>query len=194
MTQEQSGRERASGSSGNSGSSRNRRRSYRRKRSRRSSSSSSESSPQREGGASRSGERSSSRGGSRSDEKLRENRERRRRRRQKARQRQPSEAHTSTAVEDNVSDLPSLKPVFIYTHVIRPDARDNYEFRTEHFSQVTRRLEDFHIDLSSLFEEDGVTLRQFIPTEITREAGDVEEERDEGEEFDTGDDVPNDKE
>ena len=56
-----------------------------------------------------------------------------------------------------MQDLPSLKPVFVYTHVIRPSVRDSYEFRTEHFAKASRRLEDFNIDLSPFFrsiEED----------------------------------------
>ncbi len=44
--------------------------------------------------------------------------------------------------------------IFIYTHVVRPDQRDNYEFRADHFSKISRRLEDFELDLSKLFPED----------------------------------------
>ncbi len=45
--------------------------------------------------------------------------------------------------------------VFIYTHVVRPEQRDSYEFRSEHFSKVSRQLEDFDIDLSILFPDEN---------------------------------------
>ncbi|MDQ3249336.1 MAG: hypothetical protein M3Q45_09030, partial [Chloroflexota bacterium] len=45
--------------------------------------------------------------------------------------------------------------IFVYTHVVRPDQRDSYEFRSEHFSKVSRSLEEFEIDLSKLFPEEG---------------------------------------
>ena len=45
--------------------------------------------------------------------------------------------------------------VFIYTHVVRPEQRDSYEFRSEHFSKISRQLEDFDIDLSILFPDEN---------------------------------------
>jgi hypothetical protein len=88
------------------------------------------------------------------DKNVRENRERRRRRRMRARQRGPNET-AAPVVEDVLKDLPPLVPAFVYTHVLRPAMRDSFEFRTEHFSKVTRRLEDFHIDLSPLYPDGG---------------------------------------
>ena len=88
------------------------------------------------------------------DKNVRDNRERRRRRRMRAKQRGPNET-TTHVVEDVLKDLPPLVPSFVYTHVIRPSVRDSYEFRTEHFSKVTRKLEDFHIDLAPLYPEGG---------------------------------------
>lgn len=95
------------------------------------------------------------------DKAQRERRDRRRRRRMKMKQRGQADAAPERVVEDIMKDLPSLKPVFVYTHVIRPSARDSYEFRTEHFAKVTRRLEDFNIDLSPFYhmvEEDAARL------------------------------------
>jgi hypothetical protein len=54
----------------------------------------------------------------------------------------------------NLSDYQPPARVFIYTHVLRPDSRDSYEFRAEHFSKVGRRLEDYEIDLSKLFSDE----------------------------------------
>lgn len=88
------------------------------------------------------------------DKSVRENRERRRRRRLRAKQRGQGET-TASPAEDSLKDLPPLVPAFVYTHVIRPSMRDSFEFRTEHFSKVTRKLEDFHIDLSPLYPDGG---------------------------------------
>lgn len=61
----------------------------------------------------------------------------------------------------NLSDYTPPQEVFIYTHVTRPGSRDSYEFRAEHFSKVGRRLEDYEIDLSTLYpgepEEEAAT-------------------------------------
>lgn len=88
------------------------------------------------------------------EKSVRENRERRRRRRMRARQRGQNESQTPV-IEDILKDLPPLVPAFVYTHVLRPAVRDSFEFRTEHFSKVTRRMEDFHIDLSPLYPDGG---------------------------------------
>jgi hypothetical protein len=85
---------------------------------------------------------------------VRDNRERRRRRRMRAKQRGQNET-PAPVVEDILKDLPPLVPAFVYTHVLRPSMRDSFEFRTEHFSKVTRKLEDFHIDLSPLYPDGG---------------------------------------
>lgn len=57
----------------------------------------------------------------------------------------------------NLSDYRPPEQVFIYTHVSRPGSRDSYEFRAEHFSKVGRRLEDYDIDLSSLYPDQETT-------------------------------------
>lgn len=88
------------------------------------------------------------------DKSVHDNRDRRRRRRMRAKQRGPGDTPTPV-VEDILKDLPPLVPAFVYTHVLRPSMRDNFEFRTEHFSKVTRKLEDFDIDLSPLYPEGG---------------------------------------
>lgn len=88
-----------------------------------------------------------------------EPRERRRRRRNKSRSQ--TDSRPTPIYEDNVSDLPPLRPAFVYTHVIRPDARDSYEFRSDHFSKVTRRLEDFNIDLTPLWRAQEEAAKPF---------------------------------
>jgi hypothetical protein len=88
------------------------------------------------------------------EKSVRDNRDRRRRRRMRAKTRGANET-PSPVVEDILKDLPPLVPAFVYTHVLRPSMRDNFEFRTEHFSKVTRKLEDFHIDLSPLYPDGG---------------------------------------
>lgn len=57
----------------------------------------------------------------------------------------------------NLSDYRPPEDVFIYTHITRPGSRDSYEFRAEHFSKVGRRLEDYAIDLSSLYPDEEAT-------------------------------------
>ncbi|MFN8488661.1 MAG: hypothetical protein U0350_13760 [Caldilineaceae bacterium] len=86
----------------------------------------------------------------------RDQRTRRRRRRPRSRQNgaalEPKVIAPPTPIED---DYVPPKSIFIYTHVVRPDQRDSYEFRAEHFGKSGRRLEDFDIDLSILFPEDN---------------------------------------
>ena len=53
--------------------------------------------------------------------------------------------------------------VFIYTHSAHPEMRDSYEFRPDHFSNVGRRLDDYQINLTSLFLEAG-TGSDEVPT------------------------------
>ena len=71
----------------------------------------------------------------------------------------PSGNNPASQGNGNANKGPSknnpLVPAFVYTHVLRPSMRDNFEFRTEHFSKVTRKLEDFHIDLSPLYPDGG---------------------------------------
>lgn len=82
----------------------------------------------------------------------RDQRTRRRRRRPRSRQNgaglDPKVIALPAPIED---DYVPPKSIFIYTHVVRPDQRDTYEFRAEHFGKSGRHLEDFAIDLSNLF-------------------------------------------
>lgn len=105
------------------------------------------------------------------DKDVRDNRDRRRRRRMRAKQRGPNDA-TPPVRENVLKDLPPLVPAFVYTHVLRPAMRDAFEFRTEHFSQVTRQLEDFHIDLSPLYPEGGDEIKgvAYVPPLAERQA------------------------
>jgi len=79
-------------------------------------------------------------------------RRRKARRKARSRQRAVEEQRASAGTEAEVEYIPPLS-VFIYTHTTHPEMRDSYEFRPEHFSRGGRRIEDFHIDISSLFVE-----------------------------------------
>lgn len=89
-----------------------------------------------------------------SEKVRRERSERRRRRRAKAERQGYAESVAAEAQMDDLNFQPPAS-VFIYTHVIRPAAGGSYEFRPDPFSKISRRLEDFHIDLSVLFPEGG---------------------------------------
>jgi hypothetical protein len=107
------------------------------------------------------------------DKRTRSNR---RRRRSKGK-RLDGESQPLPAV-DVAADVNYVPPasVYIYTHVVRPDTRESYEFRSEHFSSVGRRLEDYDIDLSSLFDEEGKVKTLRIPEEALRLLRDLENE------------------
>ena len=81
---------------------------------------------------------------------------------------------------DIAGDVAYVPPasVYIYTHVVRPDARESYEFRSEHFSSVGRKLEDYDIDLASLFDEEGKVKTLRIPEEALRLLRELENEGD----------------
>jgi len=133
-----------------------------------------------------------------SDKTRRERSERRRRRRSKSeRQAQSSPSQPQPEAEDLNFQPPAS--VFIYTHVIRPSTRDSYEFRSDPFSKISRRLEDFHIDLSALFPEEGESREAAAPavTSTVDFADDSDEYGDEygneyGDEFDQDEEDPND--
>ena len=58
------------------------------------------------------------------------------------------------------SDYVAPTSFYAYTHIVRSqDVRDSYEYRHERLTGGGRTLEDFRIDLSSLFAEDGETLK-----------------------------------
>ncbi|MFO7633878.1 MAG: hypothetical protein R6W76_15140 [Caldilinea sp.] len=80
-------------------------------------------------------------------------RQRKARRKARSRQRPADESRAQPTAD--VEYIPP-KSVFIYTHSAHPEMRDSYEFRPDHFSKVGRRLEDFQIDISSLFAADTV--------------------------------------
>ncbi len=79
----------------------------------------------------------------------------RRRRRSKGR-RSGAEARVEVAVAPiDINDNIALPPsIFIYTYTVLPDSKESYEFRSEHFSTVGRTLEDYNIDISSLFRQE----------------------------------------
>lgn len=83
-----------------------------------------------------------------------QNSTRQRKARRKAHSRQrPQEDVRAQAAEADVAYV-APKSVFIYTHSAHPEMRDSYEFRPEHFSSVGRHLDDYTIDISSLFTAD----------------------------------------
>lgn len=81
------------------------------------------------------------------------NRQRKARRKARSRQRPQDEMRGQSAEADVAYIAP--KSVFIYTHSAHPEMRDSYEFRPDHFSSVGRRLDDYQIDISSLFAADA---------------------------------------
>jgi len=87
----------------------------------------------------------------------RDPRNKRRRRRPRSRQGLTAEPKVIAPVAPIEDDYVAPKSVFIYTHVVRPDQRDSYEFRADHFAKGGRRLEDFDLDLSLIFPEDGAS-------------------------------------
>ena len=103
-----------------------------------------------------------------------------RRRRQKRRRGELEQAEQAEQATEQVMSGPSIieaiereyKPpeaVYTYTHVVRADQRDAYEFRSDHFSHTSRHLEDYTIDLSPILTETGeIALKKFfqdIPNE-----------------------------
>jgi len=103
---------------------------------------------------SRGGQKSSQQPPQQSSQDRRKGTTNRRRRRNKSRSQSttPRTEQLNTFVELDASySAPSA--VFIYTHVVRPDTRESYEFRSERFSKVGRTIEEFDIDVSSLFKE-----------------------------------------
>lgn len=120
----------------------------------------------REGGSSREGgsrDGGSSRGGrpsrpdrpDRPDDSRRSSRSRRRRRSssQEAPAVVPTIAESTIAAIDHEYQPP--KAVFVYTHVSRPTYQGMPDYRTEHFPRTGRTLEDFYVDISPLFDEEG---------------------------------------
>lgn len=113
--------------------------------------------PQKDGGAQQSESSASQSAGA----KQAPQRQRKARRKARSRQRAADESKTQPTVDADVEYVPP-KSVFIYTFSAHPEMRDSYEFRPEHFSKVGRRIEDFQIDISSLFVA-GVTDADDLP-------------------------------
>lgn len=126
------------------------------------------------------------------DKAQRERRDRRRRRRLQAKQDAPDiQVQTGTLAQDEELNRPSPR-VVVYTHVIRPDVRDSYEFRSEHFSKVTRRLEDFKIDLTPFFqsvEEDERRNQRALAGEFDTDDLEMDEDWDDAGDDESGDEA-----
>lgn len=106
-----------------------------------------------------------------------EKRSRNVRRRRKGKSRRPegrSEAAPIAAARDPEYVPP--KDVYIYTHTVRPAGTGAYEFRSEHFSRVGHTLDDYSVDISSLFktvtreERDEAYTRYFADFDYGEEA------------------------
>lgn len=78
-----------------------------------------------------------------------------RRRRRRSRSGNRSGSSPVTKMEINYTPPES---VFIYTHVLRPDQRDSYSFRSEISAGTGRTLDDFNIDLTLLFPDESEQL------------------------------------
>jgi hypothetical protein len=87
----------------------------------------------------------------------------------------------NTETITNIDDYTPPQSVFVYTHVSRPGGRDNFEFRSEHFSKVGRTLADYNIDVAVLFTE-GESLTPIALPKPEANA-DVEEDDDQEEEM-----------
>lgn len=75
------------------------------------------------------------------------------------------------------SDYVAPASFFAYTHIVRSqDVRDSYEYRHERLTGGGRTLDDFRIDLSSLFAEDGETLRLLSVLPVTIDENDDAED------------------
>ena len=95
----------------------------------------------------------------RNDDNQRRARRNRRRRRSSSGDsgKQEKVAPVISAIENDYVPPTSF---YAYTHIVRSqDVRDSYEYRHERLTGGGRTLEDFRIDLSSLFAEDGETLK-----------------------------------
>ena len=92
--------------------------------------------------------------GERNDQSRRSKSQRNRRRRRRSKSQSPAPSGPSIVQEIDSGYTPP-ESVFVYTHILRPDQRDNYTFRSEIAHGTGRTLDDFQIDLSLLFPEDA---------------------------------------
>jgi len=112
---------------------------------------------------------------SKSNERSRNDRKRRSKKRRSRSARQQKPSGPSIIDEINRTYTPP-ESVFIYTHVVRREQRDApYEFRPEHFAHTGRRMEDFRINLTSLY--DDILDPQEAPSEVQDELQRIAEER-----------------
>lgn len=125
---------------------------------------------EQQGGSKKSKSKSKSNERSRND---RRRRSKKRRSRSARQQKQPS----GPSIIDEINRTYTLpESVFIYTHVVRREQRDApYEYRPEHFSHTGRKMADFRINLTSLY--DDILDPQEAPTEVQDELQRIAEER-----------------
>lgn len=118
------------------------------------------------------------------------------RQRRRRRTRRESPADGPADLGGKVVDLDYVAPasVFIYTHIVRSGLRDmGYEFRSERFGDtgVGRRLEDYRLDLSVLFPEEGAAVPDAANAAIALKAAD-DSDYDDYDDYDDDDDYDND--
>ena len=89
-----------------------------------------------------------------SDQQGRSKQSKNRRRRRRSRSRSGNGSN-SAPVKVLEMDYTPPESVFIYTHVLRPEQRDSYSFRSEISAGTGRTLDDFDIDLSLLFPDEA---------------------------------------
>lgn len=150
MADEQKSEKEKGGKSG--GRKRNRRRYFRRSKGKSSASD----------GKSKDGKGTQSKG-----QKRRSSNQRSRRRRRRSRSRAEDRSGPSIVQEIDTNYIPP-ESVFVYTHVLRPDQRDSYSFRSEFASGTGRQLDDFNIDLSSIFPEGAEPVPQTAANSVAR--------------------------
>ncbi len=77
------------------------------------------------------------------------------RNRRRRRQSRTGNNSRSSSVKKLEIDYTAPESVFIYTHVLRPEQRDSYSFRSEISAGTGRTLDDFDIDLSLIFPDES---------------------------------------
>jgi hypothetical protein len=109
-------------------------------------------SPTREGRRSRSSSRTE-----RGERPENSRRSRTRRRRSTATPEPAARVQTvyESTIDTIAHEYDAPKSVFVYTHISRPSYGGMNDYRTEHFPRIGRKLEDFAIDISALFDEEG---------------------------------------
>ncbi len=86
------------------------------------------------------------------DQQRRSKAQRNRRRRRQSRTGDNARSSSPQKLE---IDYTPPESVFIYTHVLRPEQRDSYSFRSEISAGTGRTLADFDIDLSLIFPDES---------------------------------------